>query len=73
MRFCFMDKEGTLICADMTEPAGYSYAKKNGFSIVSVTPTEPVPLTSAEIEEMLLDQEYRILLLEYGVEEEEPV
>ena len=66
-----MDKEGTLICADMTEPAGFSYAKKNGLSIVSVTPTDPVPLTSAEIEEMLIDQEYRILLLEYGLEDEE--
>lgn len=31
---------------------------------------EPEPMTQVEVEEMLLDQEYRLLLLEYGLEEE---
>ena len=34
---------------------------------------EPEPMTQEEVEEMLLDQEYRLLLLEYGLEEEEPI
>jgi len=31
---------------------------------------EPDPMTQAEIEETLIDIEYRLLLLEYGLEEE---
>ncbi len=34
---------------------------------------QPEPMTQAEIEETLLDQEYRLLLLEYGLEEEETI
>lgn len=34
---------------------------------------QPEPMTQSEMEEMLLDQEYRLLLLEYGLEEEEPI
>ena len=34
---------------------------------------QPDPMTQDEIESMLLDQEYRLLLLEYGLEEEEPI
>lgn len=34
---------------------------------------EPEPMAQEEIESMLLDQEYRLLLLEYGLEEEEPI
>lgn len=34
---------------------------------------EPEPMTQEEIEETLLDQEYRILLLEYGLEDDEEV
>lgn len=33
--------------------------------------SQPEPMSQSEIEEMLLDQEYRILLLEYGLEDEE--
>ena len=32
---------------------------------------EPVPMTQEEIEEITLDHEYRILLLEYGLNAEE--
>lgn len=34
---------------------------------------QPDPMTQDEIESMLLDQEYRLLLLEYVLEEEEPI
>lgn len=54
------------------------YCRENGYTYEEIeepqppTPTpEPEPMTQAEVEEMLLDQEYRILLLEYGLEDEE--
>lgn len=73
MKFVFKDKSGTTFEANMTEASGLSYATMFNLEILSTELTEPDPMTQAEIEEMLLDQEYRILLLEYGVEEEEPV
>lgn len=54
-----------------------TYCEENGYTyelIEEPEPTpEPEPMTQAEVEEMLLDQEYRLLLLEYGLEEEEPI
>lgn len=51
------------------------YCEENNYTYEQIIEPEPVPepepMTQAEIEETLLDQEYRILLLEYGLEDEE--
>lgn len=53
------------------------YCTENGYAYELIEEPEPEPepepMTQAEIEEMLLDQEYRLLLLEYGLEEEETI
>lgn len=55
-----------------------TYCEENGYTYEQIIEPpepeplpEPEPMTQAEVEEMLLDQEYRLLLLEYGLEEEE--
>lgn len=57
-----------------------TYCEENGYTYEQIIEPpepeplpEPEPMTQAEIEETLLDQEYRLLLLEYGLEEEEPI
>lgn len=49
------------------------YCERNGYTYSIVEEPEPEPqpepMTQTEMEEMLLDQEYRILLLEYGLED----
>ena len=48
-----------------------SYGQKYGYVVELLEDDRPKPMTQAEVEEMLLDQEYRILLLEYGLEDTE--
>ena len=66
MKFVF-DNNGQQITANMSEKAGLYFARINGYTILSMERTEPTPITQSELEEMLLDQEYRITLLEMGV------
>lgn len=53
------------------------YCEEDGYTYELIPEPEPQlqpePMTQDEIETMLLDQEYRLLLLEYGLEEEEPI
>lgn len=74
MKFVYEDAQGNRFeIIGLSEYAGYEYAQRNGLTVIEVVDIEPqpTPMTQAEIEEMLLDQEYRILLLEYGLEDEE--
>lgn len=69
MGFAFLEfEEDTVTSVTINQEAYDAYQE----SLPEPEP-EPEPMTHAEVEEMLLDQEYRLLLLEYGLEEEEPI
>lgn len=69
MKFIFA-KDEEQITAEMPEAAGYDYARKHGYKVISAIVDEEVPLTREELEEIALDHEYRLMLLEMGVSEE---
>ena len=71
-------KDGVLInCIKANIDFADFYCKMNGYTYEEYD--EPTPqkeskietINISEIEEILIDQEYRILLLEYGIYEEE--
>lgn len=65
MKFTFRNGE-ELISAEMSKSAGIKYAEAHGYEIESMG-EEPTPMKSDEVEEMLLDLEYRVMLLENGI------
>lgn len=68
MKFVY-EKNGEQITAEMPEAAGYDYARRNGYKVVSAVEDGEMPLTPEELEEIALDHEYRLMLLEMGVSE----
>ena len=67
MKFIFKSPDGATVTAEMPKNAGYQYARVHGYTVISAESTEPEPLTQAEIESIVLDQEYRLTLLENGI------
>lgn len=65
MKFTFRNGE-ELIHAEMSKSAGIKYAEAHGYEIESMG-EEPTPMNENEVEEMLLDLEYRVTLLENGL------
>ena len=65
MKFTFRNGE-ELISAEMSKSAGIKYAEAHGYEIESMG-EEPTPMNENEVEEMLLDLEYRVTLLENGL------
>ena len=65
MKFTFRNGD-ELIFAEMSKSAGIKYAEAHGYAIESMG-EEPTPMNENEVEEMLLDLEYRVTLLENGI------
>lgn len=65
MKFTFRNGE-ELIHAEMSKSAGIKYAEAHGYTIEQMG-EEPTPMNENEVEEMLLDLEYRVTLLENGI------
>jgi hypothetical protein len=65
MKFTFRNGD-ELIHAEMSKSAGIKYAEAHGYEIESMG-EEPTPMNENEVEEMLLDLEYRVTLLENGL------
>jgi hypothetical protein len=65
MKFTFRNGD-KLITAEMSKSAGIKYAEAHGY-VIEQMGEEPTPMNENEVEEMLLDLEYRVTLLENGL------
>lgn len=65
MKFTFRNGDD-VINAEMSKSAGIKYAEAHGY-VIEQMGEEPTPMDENEVEEMLLDLEYRVTLLENGI------
>jgi len=61
------EKDGVQITAVMTMAAGYDYARRNGYTVVSAVEQYTEPTEEDDVNAMLVDHEYRITLIELGL------
>ena len=61
------EKDGNRITAVMTREAGFDYARRGGYTVISAIAQAVEPTEEDDVNAMLVDHEYRLTLLELGL------